>query len=395
MVRIQFAIDLHYELLCPGADFVFNIHAAQTASQLTVVSEQLQISQPVLTTIQTEPGHLRPLSAPDRQPARSMSPTAATLDIDHHVGNPDSIGETPDRQTAAFRPDLHLPQPLLPVRPPRPARHEGIRPPAQGLSPRRSDPNWVRQQVAFRSNTSNSNTSAIDTLTDRVGVCRDFAHLMIAICRALSIPGALHHRHRLRCRPSARPDRFPRLRRGLSRRPLVSVRPFRHRHPDGIRPHGHRSRCGRRFLRHHFRQRDLAAAAHSVSAITEAGRPWELPRHRPEALSTDATVNARRFTTLKPRFLIGEISLAKEELLEMQGVVNDVLPDTRFRVTLENGHELIAYTSGKMKKNHIRILVGDKVTLELSPYDLSKGRITFRHIETRGTGSPAPQRRRY
>lgn len=86
--------------------------------------------------------------------------------------------------------------------------------------------------------------------------------------------------------------------------------------------------------------------------------------------------------------------MAKEELLEMQGVVNDVLPDTRFRVTLENGHELVAYTSGKMKKNHIRILVGDKVTLELSPYDLNKGRITFRHLETR-SGGPAPQRRRH
>ncbi len=86
--------------------------------------------------------------------------------------------------------------------------------------------------------------------------------------------------------------------------------------------------------------------------------------------------------------------MAKEELLEMQGVVHDVLPDTRFRVTLENGHELIAYTSGKMKKNHIRILVGDKVTLELSPYDMTKGRITFRHIETRsGTGAPPPRRR--
>lgn len=76
--------------------------------------------------------------------------------------------------------------------------------------------------------------------------------------------------------------------------------------------------------------------------------------------------------------------MAKEELLEMNGVVDDVLPDTRFRVTLENGHQLVAYTSGKMKKNHIRILVGDKVTLELSPYDLSKGRITFRHLERRG-----------
>jgi len=75
--------------------------------------------------------------------------------------------------------------------------------------------------------------------------------------------------------------------------------------------------------------------------------------------------------------------MAKEELLEMQGVVSDVLPDARFLVTLENGHSLVAYTAGKMRKHHIRILAGDKVSLELSPYDLSKGRITFRHIEGR------------
>ena len=86
--------------------------------------------------------------------------------------------------------------------------------------------------------------------------------------------------------------------------------------------------------------------------------------------------------------------MAKEELLEMNGVVDEVLPDSRFRVTLENGHVLIAYSGGKMRKNHIRIIAGDKVSLELSPYDLSKGRITFRHIENRGT-SPAPQRRRF
>ena len=81
--------------------------------------------------------------------------------------------------------------------------------------------------------------------------------------------------------------------------------------------------------------------------------------------------------------------MAKEELIEMQGVVNEVLPDSRFRVTLDNGHELIAYSAGKMKKNHIRILAGDRVTLELSPYDLSKGRINFRHLKDRG---PAPVR---
>lgn len=86
--------------------------------------------------------------------------------------------------------------------------------------------------------------------------------------------------------------------------------------------------------------------------------------------------------------------MAKEELLEMSGLVAEVLPDSRFRVSLENGHQLIAYTSGKMRKNHIRILAGDKVSLELSPYDLTKGRITFRHLEKR-TDNPGPQRRRY
>ena len=88
--------------------------------------------------------------------------------------------------------------------------------------------------------------------------------------------------------------------------------------------------------------------------------------------------------------------MSKEELLEMQGSVTEVLPDSRFRVTLENGHPVIAYTGGKMRKHHIRILAGDQVTLEMSPYDLSKGRITFRHLPKRNPAgaSAAPRRRR-
>ena len=86
--------------------------------------------------------------------------------------------------------------------------------------------------------------------------------------------------------------------------------------------------------------------------------------------------------------------MAKEELIEMQGAVTEVLPDSRFRVTLENGHQLVAYTSGKMRKHHIRILAGDKVSLELSPYDLSKGRIMFRHLPNRNTTGAPPQHRR-
>lgn len=84
--------------------------------------------------------------------------------------------------------------------------------------------------------------------------------------------------------------------------------------------------------------------------------------------------------------------MAKEELLEMQGVVSEVLPDSRFLVCLDNGHSLVAYTAGKMRKHHIRIIAGDKVTLELSPYDLSKGRITFRQIEGRPPSAPRVRR---
>ena len=87
--------------------------------------------------------------------------------------------------------------------------------------------------------------------------------------------------------------------------------------------------------------------------------------------------------------------MAKEELIDMQGTVNQVLPDTRFLVTLENGHEITAYLSGKMRKHRIRILAGDKVTLEMSPYDLTKGRINFREKDVRGpsSGTIRPSRR--
>jgi len=84
--------------------------------------------------------------------------------------------------------------------------------------------------------------------------------------------------------------------------------------------------------------------------------------------------------------------MAKDDLIEMMGVVNEVLPDSRYRVTLDNEHQLIAYSAGKMRKNHIRILAGDRVTLEISPYDLTKGRISCRHIE--GRTPSAPRRRK-
>lgn len=70
--------------------------------------------------------------------------------------------------------------------------------------------------------------------------------------------------------------------------------------------------------------------------------------------------------------------MSKEDKIEFEGVVSDVLPESRFRVKLSNGVEILAYGSGKMKMHRIRVLMGDRVTVEMSPYDLTKGRITFR-----------------
>ena len=75
--------------------------------------------------------------------------------------------------------------------------------------------------------------------------------------------------------------------------------------------------------------------------------------------------------------------MAKEELIELEGRVTEILPDARYRVVLDNGHAIVAYTAGRMKKNRIKTLAGDRVTVEMSPYDLDKGRLIFRHKDER------------
>jgi len=84
--------------------------------------------------------------------------------------------------------------------------------------------------------------------------------------------------------------------------------------------------------------------------------------------------------------------MAKEEMLEMEGTVEEVLPNTRFRVQLSNGASVLAYAAGKVRKHRIRILAGDRVSLEMSPYDLTKARINFRHIDERPAHA-GPRRR--
>ena len=85
--------------------------------------------------------------------------------------------------------------------------------------------------------------------------------------------------------------------------------------------------------------------------------------------------------------------MAKEELIQFEGLVTEILPDARYRVQLDAGHEIVAYTAGKMKKNRIKTLAGDRVTVEMSPYDLEKGRLIFRHKDERpASAGPGPNR---
>ncbi|GHD63159.1 translation initiation factor IF-1 [Jeongeupia chitinilytica] len=85
--------------------------------------------------------------------------------------------------------------------------------------------------------------------------------------------------------------------------------------------------------------------------------------------------------------------MAKEDSIEFEGVVLEVLPDTRFRIELSNGVNISAYASGKMRKHHIRILAGDRVTVEMSPYDLTKGRVSFRHKDANAPAASSFRRR--
>jgi translation initiation factor IF-1 len=87
--------------------------------------------------------------------------------------------------------------------------------------------------------------------------------------------------------------------------------------------------------------------------------------------------------------------MPKEDMIELEGIVNEVLPNTMFRVLLDNQHEITAYTSGKMRKHRIRVLAGDRVTVEMSPYDLARGRISFRHKDERPVAPAARPHSRF
>ena len=187
MIRLQLSLQLDYEVYSPGCDFVFNIHAAHTERQ-RVVGEVLTINQNVPSRVETDPAtgnrYLRLTAL--QGPLRVRYETS--VDLAHHFASPGQIGEVPVAR---------LPAPVLGyIYPSRYCQSDRLHKFAmrefgsrwQGYGRVQGIRDWVLERTTFASNTTNSQTSALDTLMEQTGVCRDFAHLMIALCRAINIP---------------------------------------------------------------------------------------------------------------------------------------------------------------------------------------------------------------
>lgn len=187
MVRLKFFIKLDYEIIGDVSDFIFNIHAAQTQYQ-SLVMENLQVSQPVDVSLFTDPAHGNRYARLRAMPGPLTVRYDAIIDMTHHIAAPDSVGEVPIAELP--------PEALAYIYPSRYCQSDRLHQLATsefGGLPRgywrvRAIQDWVQRRTRFVSGSSNATTSAIDTVVEQVGVCRDFAHLMIALCRAVNIP---------------------------------------------------------------------------------------------------------------------------------------------------------------------------------------------------------------
>lgn len=187
MVRLGFSIRLAYEVIGQPADFIFNFEAATTAHQ-TVVQENLRINQAVPATRSTDPVSRNRLLRLRAEPGRLDIHYAATVDINQHVAVPQTLCEMP----IAALPYEVLPY-LYPSRYCESDKLQGLANQLFGHLPRGYERveqirRWVLARTRFAPGSSTCNTSALDTLNLQAGVCRDFSHLMIALCRALNIP---------------------------------------------------------------------------------------------------------------------------------------------------------------------------------------------------------------
>ncbi|MEZ0232797.1 MAG: transglutaminase family protein [Methylophilaceae bacterium] len=187
MIRMNFKAELQYEVLDASADFILNIHAANTPHQ-TIINEHFSISQPLHADMYTDPLYGTRFARFKAQNGPLHISYAASVDIAHYHADPSTLEEVPISQ---------IPQEIMRyIYPSRycqsdrlhkfAAREFGKMKP--GFSRVKAIRDWIRERIKFEMGTTKATTSALDTLIEQSGVCRDFAHLMIALCRAVNIP---------------------------------------------------------------------------------------------------------------------------------------------------------------------------------------------------------------
>ncbi len=289
MIRLRFSVQLSYVVVDQPADFIFNIHAAPTEHQI-VLNESLSIGQPVQATVHHDPVLRHRLLRLRAQPGPLRIAYAAEVELRHHVGQPDQIEEMriadlPTEVLPYLYPSRYcesdklqqLANDLFGLLPHGYRRVEGIRA-------------WVNQRTRFTSGSSSITTSAVDTYQQQVGVCRDFAHLMIALCRALNIPARFSSGLDYGADPALGPTDFHAYVEVFLGDRWYIFDPSGTAIPMGFVRIGTGRDAADISFATIFGTITSEAPLLAIEALDQPALGYLLPRHCPEALSTDAPV---------------------------------------------------------------------------------------------------------
>ncbi|WP_374245568.1 transglutaminase family protein [Zoogloea sp.] len=286
MVRLKFSVELKYAVAAPGCDFIFNIHAAHTRRQ-RVVTEMMEIGQFLLPQVHTDAATGNRYMRLKAEPGPLRLRYSATVEVQHHLGVPALIGEQPVSRLP--------PEVLTYLYPSRycqsdrlfdlALREFGHLPTGYGRV--RAICDWVANHVRFKSATTNASTSALDTLHDRVGVCRDFAHLMIALCRALNMPARFATGIDYGADPALGPSDFHAYVEVYLEDRWYLFDPSGTAIPMGLMRFGVGRDAADVSYATIFGGVQAEPPHIAIVAIEDSFAGAELPRHRPDALSTD------------------------------------------------------------------------------------------------------------
>jgi transglutaminase-like putative cysteine protease len=287
MIRLRFSIDLNYTVLGQPADFIFNIHAASTRHQ-TLRSETLSISQALPSTLHTDPLFRHRLLRLRANPGPLKISYQAEVDINHHEEDPAKISEIaiadlPTEVLTYLYPSRYCESDKLQLLanqtfghlPPGYPRVEAIR-------------KWVNERTKFTSGSSNYTTSAIDTYIQQTGVCRDFAHLMIALCRALNIPARFSSGIDYGADPALGPTDFHAYVEVFVGGRWYIFDPSGTAMPMGFVRIGTGRDAADISFATIFGSITSDVPVLTIEALDDPTQGFEVPRHRSEALSTDS-----------------------------------------------------------------------------------------------------------